>query len=94
MSDEAIEQFADKARKAFIKAGGRPGTSVYLGCYSIDYVPEAGIWVYKVEPDGVELLVFASSSNNRHADFSEPGALTDAQEEFLRYLILEALADV
>lgn len=94
MSDDVIKEFAEKAKTAFLRAGGKSGESVYLGRYSIDYVPEAGVWVYEQSRDGKDLLIFASSYNNQHANFGEPAELDDAQEAFLRYLILEALADV
>lgn len=92
--ESEAERFAAKAISAFNKSGGTPGRTVRIGDFAVDYVPEAGIWVYKVEPDGVELLIFSESYANRHSDFSDDADVAAARDAFLRQLILQELADV
>ena len=93
MSEDVL-RFAEKAAIAFVKAGGRYGSTVNIGNYQIDHVPEAGIWVYEVARDGQALMIFACSYRNRHSDFGDETIIAEAREAFLRFLILEELADV
>lgn len=87
---EDKERFEEKAVIAFRRLGGVDGEPKEIGDFRIEHVDEIGTWVYK-RGHG---LIFAMNYSNRHADYTEDDEILRARDDFLRYLILEELADV
>ena len=84
--DERNELYgrAQKLHRLYNLGGAYP-----VGEYTIDWVQNAGLWVYK---NGEQ--IYGDSLANPHADHADSAAIREVLDALRRQMILEDLADV
>ena len=92
---EELIEFGRKARIVFNRGGGVVSRGVPIGEFRIECVDMAGLWVYWINENDKDVLIYShNSSFNTHADIADRPLIEKALNTFRRFFILEELADV